>query len=60
MNDSNNSNNNHNNNKALYLIVSAIKKSGFIPPISLEDGLQKTLKYEFLEDNKYKKVFFTE
>jgi nucleoside-diphosphate-sugar epimerase len=42
------------------MFSSAIKKSGFIPPISLEDGLQKTLKYEFLEDNKDKKVFFTE
>ena len=42
------------------MFSSSINKSGFIPPIALEDGLQKTLKYEFLEDNKDKKVFFTE
>ena len=42
------------------MFSSSINKSGFIPPIPLEDGLKKTLNYEFLEDNKDKKVFFTE
>tara|TARA_B110000003_G_scaffold271649_1_gene306160 strand:- start:503 stop:1486 length:984 start_codon:yes stop_codon:yes gene_type:complete len=42
------------------MFASSIDKSGFIPPITLEEGLQKTLKYEFLEDNKDKKIFYTE
>lgn len=39
---------------------SSISKTGFIPPISLEDGLDKTLSYEFLEDNSNKQTFKTE
>jgi len=42
------------------MFTSSIDKSGFIPPVTLEEGLQKTLKYEFLEDNKDKKIFYTE
>ena len=33
---------------------------GFIAPVSLEEGLAKTLKYEFLEDNSDKATFKTE
>jgi hypothetical protein len=40
--------------------ISIVGGYGFIPPVTLEEGLQKTLKYEFLEDNKDKKIFFTE
>lgn len=39
---------------------SSIDETGFIPPISLEDGLNKTLHYEFLEDNSDKRTFKTE
>ena len=38
----------------------SISQSGFRPSVSLEDGLKKTLEYEFLEDNGEKKIFFTE
>ena len=34
--------------------------SDFIPPISLEEGLIKTLHYEFIEDNSDNKTFETE
>ena len=33
-----------------------IKKTGFIPPVSILDGLKNTIKYEFIdkiEDNEY-------
>lgn len=39
---------------------SSIKITGFEAPYKLEDGLQKTLKYEFLEDNENKVTFETE
>jgi nucleoside-diphosphate-sugar epimerase len=38
----------------------AIMKSGFVPPCSLHEGLERTLHYEFLEDNRDAAVFFTE
>lgn len=30
----------------------SIKKTGFVPPVTLIEGLQRTIKYEFLEDHK--------
>lgn len=32
----------------------------FIPPVSLEEGLEKTIRYEFIEDNSDKKTFKSE
>tara|TARA_B100000989_G_scaffold143755_1_gene107131 strand:+ start:19707 stop:20699 length:993 start_codon:yes stop_codon:yes gene_type:complete len=37
--------------------ASTINETGFVAPVSLEDGLAKTLKYEFLEDNSGKRIF---
>lgn len=39
---------------------SSIMNTDFIAPISLEEGLQRTLKYEFLEDNSHERTFETE
>jgi len=39
---------------------SSVSKTGFIPPITLEEGLTRTLRYEFLEDNSDKQTFDTE
>lgn len=35
-------------------------ESGFVAPVSLEDGLSKTLLYEFVEDNSKNRTFDTE
>ncbi|MDA9040160.1 NAD-dependent epimerase/dehydratase family protein [Gammaproteobacteria bacterium] len=42
------------------MFATSIHKTNFTPPTSLEEGLQNTLKYEFLEDNEDKKIFLTE
>jgi nucleoside-diphosphate-sugar epimerase len=39
---------------------SSVSDSGFVPPVSLEEGLARTLRYEFLEDNSDKQTFETE
>jgi nucleoside-diphosphate-sugar epimerase len=39
---------------------SAVSDTGFIPPVHLLDAIERTVKYEFLEDHKLEKVFFTE
>ena len=39
---------------------SAVSETGFVPPVSLEEGLTRTLRYEFLEDNSEKRTFDTE
>lgn len=39
---------------------SMIHKTRFIPPKTLEEGLKKTLKYEFIDNNADKRVFDTE
>ena len=39
---------------------SSVSETGFIPPVSLQEGLEKTLQYEFLEDNSIKQTFDTE
>ena len=40
--------------------ASSIGNTGFVAPLSLEEGLQMTLKYEFIEDNSNKQIFETE
>ena len=39
---------------------SSVSKTGFIPPVNLDEGLDRTLCYEFLENNSDKKTFETE
>jgi nucleoside-diphosphate-sugar epimerase len=39
---------------------STVSETGFVPPVSLEEGLARTLRYEFLEDNSGKRTFETE
>ena len=39
---------------------SSIKNTGFIAPIELEDALERTLRYEFIQDNSDKQIFETE
>ena len=40
--------------------ASSVSETGFVPSISLEEGLARTLRYEFLEDNSEKQTFETE
>ena len=40
--------------------TSSLGETGFVPPVSLEEGLARTLRYEFLEDNSDKRTFETE
>jgi nucleoside-diphosphate-sugar epimerase len=40
--------------------ASSVTATNFVPPVSLEDGLARTLRYEFLEDNSEKRTFDTE
>ena len=43
------------------LFNTSVKETGFIPPVTLEEGLARTLKYEFIDkDNKENEVFYTE
>lgn len=39
---------------------SSVSETGFVPPVSLDEGLARTLNYEFLEDNSDKHTFETE
>lgn len=39
---------------------SSVSETGFVPPVSLEEGLSRTLRYEFLEDNSDNQTFETE
>ncbi len=39
---------------------SSVSKTGFIPSVSLKEGLSRTLQYEFLEDNSDERTFETE
>jgi nucleoside-diphosphate-sugar epimerase len=39
---------------------SSVSETGFVPPVNLEEGLARTLRYEFLEDNSDKRTFETE
>lgn len=40
--------------------ASSESETGFVPPVSFEEGLARTLRYEFLEDNSDKQAFETE
>ena len=40
--------------------ISSIKETDFVAPVPLEEGLKRTLRYEFLEDNSDKAIFETE
>ena len=40
--------------------TSSVSETGFVPPVSLEEGMARTLRYEFLEDNSDKRTFETE
>lgn len=42
------------------MFSSSVNKTKFIPPFKLSDALVKTIKYEFIEDNKNKKKFYSE
>lgn len=39
---------------------SSYPESGFEPPVPISEGLERTVRYEFLEDNSGKKLFYTE
>lgn len=39
---------------------SAVESSGFIPPVSLMEAIEKTVRYEFMEDNKIEHFFYSE
>ena len=39
---------------------SAIHTTGFTPPFSMLDAVEKTIKYEFLEDHSHEAVFYAE
>ena len=39
---------------------SAIDSTGFIPPVSLMDAIEKTVLFEFIEDHKAEQVFYSE
>ena len=39
---------------------SSISNTSFTAPVSLEDGLDRTVRYEFIEDNSDKRTFETE
>jgi nucleoside-diphosphate-sugar epimerase len=40
--------------------ASSVSDTGFVPPVSLEEGLARTLRYEFMEDNSGERTFETE
>jgi GlcNAc-P-P-Und epimerase len=37
-----------------------IAQTGFIPPVGIQEALERTVRYEFLEDNTGRQVFYTE
>lgn len=40
--------------------ATSVQKTGFAAPFSLEEGLARTIRHEFVEDHKQAHVFFTE
>ncbi len=39
---------------------SAVDSTGFIPPVPLMEAIEKTVRYEFIEDHKVEQVFYSE
>ena len=39
---------------------SAIESTGFIPPVPLMEAIEKTVRFEFIEDHKAEQVFYSE
>lgn len=39
---------------------SSASKTGFVPPVSLTDGIERTVQYEFVEQHQSEQVFYTE
>lgn len=39
---------------------SAVSKTGFVPPVSLVDGIESTVRFEFMENHQSDYVYFTE
>jgi GlcNAc-P-P-Und epimerase len=39
---------------------SALESTGFIPPVPLIDAIEKTVRFEFIEDHKNEQVFYSE
>ena len=39
---------------------SAIESTGFIPPVPLMDAIEKTVRFEFIEDHKTEQMFYSE
>jgi GlcNAc-P-P-Und epimerase len=39
---------------------SAMDKTGFNPPVALMEGIEKTVRYEFIENHQSEQVFYTE
>jgi nucleoside-diphosphate-sugar epimerase len=39
---------------------SAIESTGFIPPVQLMDAIEKTVRFEFIEDHKNEQIFYSE
>jgi len=39
---------------------SAISQTGFVPPVNLMDAIEKTVRYEFIEEHQHEQVFYTE
>jgi nucleoside-diphosphate-sugar epimerase len=39
---------------------SAIAETGFVPPVDLHDAIERTIKYEFLEDHKKEPIYYSE
>lgn len=42
------------------LFDSSASKTDFIAPVSLQEGLERTLKYDFIDDNKSKRTYLSE
>jgi len=39
---------------------SAVNFTGFVPPIPLKEAIEKTIEYEFMQDNQNNQIFFSE
>jgi nucleoside-diphosphate-sugar epimerase len=39
---------------------SAVSKTGFVPPVDLREAIERTVKYEFLEDHKKEPLYYSE